>query len=66
MKIILNGTEVEAEPGITVRSFLDAHDFKGKNLILEWNGEILPLGKAGEAVLQNGDSLNVFSLVGGG
>lgn len=66
MKIILNGTEVEAEPESTVRSFLDAHNFKGKNLILEWNGEILPLEKAAETILHNGDSLNVFSLVGGG
>lgn len=66
MKIILNGTEVDAEPESSVRSFLDARDFKGKNLILEWNGEILPLEKAAETILHNGDSLNVFSLVGGG
>ncbi len=66
MKVLLNGTEESVSPGMTVRDFLNAHSFSGKNLILEWNGEILPLEKAGEAVLHDGDSLNVFSLVGGG
>ena len=66
MKILLNGMEESVSPETTVRDFLKAHGFSGKNLILEWNGEILPLEKAGEAVLHDGDSLNVFSLVGGG
>lgn len=66
MTILLNGSEVSAPAGITVRDFLAARGFKGDHLILEWNGEILPAAKAGETVLHDGDSLNVFSLVGGG
>ena len=66
MKIDFNGTTEETAAGTTIRAFLDAHKLTGPNLILEWNGEILSLPQAAEAVLNDGDALNVFSLVGGG
>ena len=66
-KVILNGKETEFSPGENILGFLQARKLGTKNLILEWNGQILtekdPL-KTFE--LKDGDTLNLFSMVGGG
>ena len=50
-----------------IAAFLEEQKISRKNLILEWNGMILsgsdPLE---EHILQDGDRLNLFSMVGGG
>jgi len=66
-KIVLNGKETDLVEGENLLSFLQSRKLSVKNLILEWNGKILtdkdPLGKF---KLQDGDTLNLFSMVGGG
>ena len=66
-KVILNGKETDFSPGENILGFLQARKLGMKNLILEWNGRILTekdLLKTFE--LKDGDTLNLFSMVGGG
>ena len=66
-KVILNGKETDFAPGEKILGFLQARKLGTKNLILEWNGKILtendPLSNL---ELKDGDTLNLFSMVGGG
>ena len=65
--IILNEKDVESPDGENLLSFLQARNIPVENLILEFNGQILT-GKdpLGTIILQDGDTLNLFSMVGGG
>lgn len=66
-KVTLNGKETEFEPGEKILSFLQARKVGTKNLILEWNGKILTEKDPLESLeLNDGDTLNLFSMVGGG
>ena len=66
-KVILYGKETEFSSGEKILGFLQARKVGTKNLILEWNGKILtendPLANL---ELKDGDTLNLFSMVGGG
>ena len=66
-KVFLNGKETDFAPGEKILGFLQARKLGTKNLILEWNGKILtdnaPLANL---ELKDGDTLNLFSMVGGG
>ena len=66
-KIILNEKNVDSPDGDNLLSFLQARNIPIAHLILEFNGQILtgtdPLGTI---ILKDGDTLNLFSMVGGG
>jgi len=66
-KIILNEKNVNSPDGDNLLSFLQARNIPVDNLILEFNGQILT-GKdpLGTIILKDGDTLNLFSMVGGG
>lgn len=65
--IILNEKVVDSPDGENLLSFLQARNIAVDNLILEFNGQILT-GKdpLGTIILKDGDTLNLFSMVGGG
>ena len=66
-KVILNGKETEFVSGEKILGFLQARKVGTKNLILEWNGRILTEKDPLESLeLNDGDTLNLFSMVGGG
>ena len=66
-KVILNGKETEFTSGEKILGFLQARKLGTKNLILEWNGKILTEKDPLAALeLKDGDTLNLFSMVGGG
>lgn len=66
-KIILNEKQVDSPEDDNLLSFLQARNIPVENLILEFNGQILT-GKdpLGTIILKDGDTLNLFSMVGGG
>ena len=65
--VIWNGKETEFSAGETLRSFLLSRKPGVGNLILEWNGRILTEHDPLETFpLRDGDTLNLFSMVGGG
>ena len=66
-KVILNGKETVFSEGETLQSFLRSRKPEVKNLIIEWNGRILTEKDPLETfTLKDGDTLNLFSMVGGG
>ena len=66
-KIVLNGKETDLAEGENLLSFLQSRKLSVKNLILEWNGKILTDKDPLESFkLNDGDTLNLFSMVGGG
>ena len=66
-KVVLNGKDIDLSTGENLLGFLQKRNVGVKNLILEWNGKILtekdPLA---DFELKDGDTINLFSMVGGG
>lgn len=52
--------------GKTVSEYLATTNYDPKRIAVECNGEIVPKAQYDAAVLQDGDTLEVVSFVGGG
>lgn len=63
--VIINGKSIDAA-GKTISEYLSTTDYDAKRIAVEKNGEIVPKAKYDKTVLQDGDSLEVVSFVGGG
>ena len=61
----VNGMELDIA-GKTVAEYLAATNYDSKRIAVERNGDIVFKAQYGETVLENGDSLEVVSFVGGG
>ena len=61
----VNGTELDIA-GKTIAEYLATTNYDMKRIAVERNGDIVPKAQYSETVLQDGDSLEVVSFVGGG
>ncbi len=61
----INGKSLELA-GSTLQEYLASAGYDMARIAVERNGEIVPKAAYGETVLQEGDSLEVVSFVGGG
>ena len=61
----VNGTELNIA-GKTIAEYLATTDYDPKRIAVERNGDIVFKTQYGETVLEDGDSLEVVSFVGGG
>ena len=61
----VNGTELDIA-GKTVVQYLAATNYDPRRIAVERNGDIVFKSQYSETVLQDGDSLEVVSFVGGG
>lgn len=61
----INGAELNAA-GRTVAEYLAENGYDIKRVAVELNGDILPKAQYDSTVLQDGDSVEVVSFVGGG
>ena len=61
----VNGTELDIA-GKTLTEYLATTNYDMKRIAVERNGDIVPKAQYDETVLQDGDSLEVVSFVGGG
>lgn len=52
--------------GKTIAEYLSTTNFDSKRIAIEKNGEIVPKAEYSSTVLQDGDSVEVVSFVGGG
>ena len=66
MKIVMNGQSRELEPGTTVARLIEALKMQPRYLAVERNFELVPRTRHAECVLEDGDKLEVVTLVGGG
>ena len=62
--------KVNGEPkdiaGKTIAEYLATTNYDIKRIAVERNGDIVPKAQYGETVLQDGDSIEIVSFVGGG
>lgn len=61
----INGTEQDIT-GMSLAEYLRSANYDMKRVAVERNGEIVPKTDYETVVLQDGDSLEVVSFVGGG
>ena len=61
----VNGTELDIA-GKTLTEYLATTNYDMKRIAVERNGDIVPKAQYGETVLQDGDSIEIVSFVGGG
>ena len=61
----INGEDTSAA-GMTLSEYLATTSFNPQRIAVERNGEIVPRSMYGEVVLEEGDSVEVVSFVGGG
>lgn len=66
IRITLNGQPEILDDGLTVLALLEQRGLVGKRLAVERNGEIVPRARHGDAVLAEGDQLEIVIAVGGG
>lgn len=61
----VNGVELDIA-GKTIAEYLASTNYDPKRIAVERNGDIVPKAKYGETILQDGDSVEIVSFVGGG
>ena len=61
----INGNDVEAV-GKTVAEYLAGTNYDCRRIAVERNGDIVPKAQYEKTVLQDGDTVEVVSFVGGG
>jgi len=66
MKIIVNGEEMNLATSLNVEEMLDHVGFPVGKVAVEKNYEIVPKSSYKEAVLEEGDKLEIVHLIGGG
>ena len=61
----INGKERQSA-GKTLAEYLATTDYDPKRIAVERNGAIVPKAQYADTVLQDGDSMEIVSFVGGG
>ncbi|MBE6890135.1 MAG: sulfur carrier protein ThiS [Ruminococcaceae bacterium] len=61
----INGVELKVA-GKTISDYLAESGYDTKRVAVELNGDILPKAQYDSTVLQDGDSVEIVSFVGGG
>lgn len=64
--ITVNGISVENAVGETLSEYLDENGYDMKRVAVELNGDIVPKAQYDSTVLNDGDSVEIVSFVGGG
>ena len=66
MRITVNGKEIEVEAGRTVGELIREMGLAGQPCAAEVNREVVPRRQHAERVLEDGDRVELVTLVGGG
>jgi sulfur carrier protein len=66
IRITVNGRNVELNESMTVEQMLDRVEVPPNYLAVEVNAEVVPREEYTAHVIQNGDQIELVTLVGGG
>ncbi|MBM2838942.1 MAG: thiamine biosynthesis protein ThiS [Deltaproteobacteria bacterium] len=66
MKVMINGEVREVSEGLTVLALLAELGIQKERVAVELNLDIVPKGRFGDTILNNGDRIEIVSFVGGG
>ena len=66
MNIVVNGQPRDVASGTTIAQLLESLRLDPRTLAVELNLDVIPRGRHAECTLQEGDRLEIVTLVGGG
>ena len=66
MNVKINGKPEEIEEGSTVLKYLNEKGLTRNHVVIELNKQIVKKDNFSTTVLQKGDTIEIFQLVGGG
>jgi len=66
MQVVVNGQAAELTPDTTVGGLVASHKFEPQHVAVEVNGELVRRPNYDATVLQDGDRVEIVTLVGGG
>jgi thiamine biosynthesis protein ThiS len=66
IQVRLNGKDRQIESGHSVHSLIESLDLHPSLVVVELNREILDRGTYGDAMVQEGDTIELVHFVGGG
>ena len=66
MKILLNGEPHSIDPTWTIADLLSSLNIENRYCAVERNSQVVPREVHADCQLQNGDTIEVVTLVGGG
>ncbi len=66
MKVRVNGEERELPGGASVATLVEALGLRSEQVAVERNRELVPRARHGDVALEEGDELEIVTLVGGG
>lgn len=66
VNIVVNGEPRSLASGTTLAQLLEALRLDPRSLAVELNLDVIPRGRHAQCVLQDGDRLEIVTLVGGG
>ena len=66
MKITINGQEKKIEAGLTVAQLVADCDLKPEHVAVEVNEDLVTRKKHDSTILQEGDAVEIVTMVGGG
>ena len=66
MEIRVNGEARQWDRSLTVRGLLEALGIRPEGVVVERNLKIVPRERMAEEMVEDGDSLEIMRLVGGG
>ena len=66
MRVRVNGEDKEAQNGSTLKALLDGLNIRPEGIAVEVNREIVPKRNWENAVLKDGDAIEIVRMTGGG
>ena len=66
ISITLNGADMRVDSGLTLGQLVDSRGLERRMIAVEYNGEIISRLDYDETMIQDGDTLEVVHMVGGG
>lgn len=66
VNVVVNGDPREVPPGSTARDLVAALGLEGRPLAVEVNEQVVPRSRLDDCRLEDGDRLEIVTLVGGG
>ncbi|HKY89839.1 MAG TPA: sulfur carrier protein ThiS [Nevskiaceae bacterium] len=66
MRLLVNGSPLDAPDGASVALLIDQLKLAGRRLAVECNGEIVVRSSYAETRLHEGDTLEIVQAIGGG
>ena len=66
MKLSVNGKKVELDDAMSVAALLQQLEYQKARTAVEKNGAVVPRAMHAETILEEGDVVEIVTLVGGG